>query len=65
METTIILQPPEKFTKHCDKYQGDSKYIAINCDGIEDSEAFDVWHVNADVQPTRTVSATWNRTEVI
>ena len=31
------------FTKLCDKYQGDSKNNAIHCDGIEDSEAFDVW----------------------
>ena len=36
----------EMFTKLCDKYQGDSKNNAIHCDGIEDSEAFDVWLVD-------------------
>ena len=35
----------EKFTKLCDKYQGNSKNNAIHCDGI-DSEAFDVWLVD-------------------
>ena len=46
METSIILSPPGNVTKLCDKYQGDSKNNAMNCDCIEDSEAFDVWLVD-------------------
>ena len=31
------------FRKLCDEYGGDSKKHAIDCDGVEDAEAFNIW----------------------